>query len=85
MKYSEKHCIITFCGDGNTIIEGKCLLTEKDQKITVRTDDYEAWVKDEQGDVKSYMPYLSTSESKFLESGVTDEGWNMINIPKLNN
>lgn len=81
MKYSEEHCITTFCDDGNAIIEGKCLLTDKMQKVVVKTEDYEKWVK-YGGDPKSYMPYLLVSELKFIETGVTDEGWN--SIPKMN-
>lgn len=79
--YSEKHCIITINGDKCTI-EGKCLLTDKTQIVKVLTEDYEKWIKGE-GNIEELMPYLTTSERHFIAHGVTDEGWNKINEPKI--
>jgi len=75
--YSEKHCIITVSGP-DCYIEGKCLLTDKNQVVKVKTEDYEKWTRGE-GNINELMPYLSQSEKHFLSTGVTDEGWDELN------
>jgi hypothetical protein len=79
--YSEKNCIITINGNDCTI-QGKCLLTDKLQTVSAKTEDYERWVKGE-GDIKNLMPYLTQSEMNFIAHGVTDEGWEKVNSPKI--
>lgn len=79
MPYSEDHCIITFSGD-TVVIEGKCLITDKMQRILAKAEDYEKWINGED-DIRILMPYLTDSEMNFLSNGTTDDGWQKITIP----
>lgn len=75
MRYADSNCRVveSFDPEHTYTFIGPCIVTGKDQSITVKAEDLNKY---RQGScIQDCFPYLSKGDREFLISGTSDEGW----------
>lgn len=72
-KYAFRACKIDKNADGTVTVSGNCVITNKQNSVTVNAADLERFKNGEYA--QTCFPYLKADDREFLISGISGPGW----------
>lgn len=72
-KYAFRACAQEQHSDGTVTVRGQCVITNKQNSVTVNAHDLENFKNGEYA--QTCFPYLKAEDREFLISGISGAGW----------